>query len=328
MFTDTYNYDIDLLDSDISLHDGVPRKYYDIKNKKFGDWEIPPWELFIFNNRLLGEGSFAKVYLAKWRGTFVVAKVINKNICENEKNLVLREFDIMTKLHHPNIVQFLGYIDDPFIIVMEYIPNGDLLENIVKNTLTKSQKKNIMINILQGLAYIHNRKPYSLIHRDIKPTNILLTNSKVAKITDFGLSKFANLYRNNSNDNLSKLEGDKNKNTMLQFQYKKMIIEVNNSNLESSPKDSKNNDLTSDVGTQRYMAPELVNNNNYNNKVDIYSCGILLYEMFEKKRYVPNIKMTWYYTPKNIKLIILNMLDSDPKMRNDALTLLKQVNKL
>ena len=50
-----------------------------------------------------------------------------------------------------------------------------------------------MGDILRGIAYIHNRKPYSLIHRDIKPTNILLTNSNVAKITDFGLSKFNNL---------------------------------------------------------------------------------------------------------------------------------------
>lgn len=307
MFTNTYNYNTDLMNSDISLHDGVPRQYFDIKNKNFGDWEIVPWELFIFNNRLLGEGSFAKVYLAKWRGTFVVAKVINASICANEKNLVLREFDIMTKLHHPNIVQFLGYIDDPFIIVMEYIPNGDLLQNIEKKTLSKSQKKNIMKDILQGLAYIHNRKPYSLIHRDIKPTNILLTNSKVAKITDFGLSKFANIYRNNSNDNLTNLDNKTN-----DSMYSKLT-----------------EDLTSFVGTERYMAPETINTTNYNNKIDIYSCGILLYEMFENKRYFPNKKMTWYYTPKKIRNIISeNMLNVDPQERLDALNLLELLNKL
>ena len=76
---------------------------------------------------------------------------------------------------------------------MEYIPNGNLEKRIP--FLKKSQKIKIMLNILQGLTYLHNRLPYSLIHRDIKSTNIFLTYSKVAKITDFGLSKFNNIYK-------------------------------------------------------------------------------------------------------------------------------------
>lgn len=300
MFTNSFNYNITLFNCDISVHDGVPKEYYYIKNKVFNDWEIPPWELFIFNNRLLGEGSFSKVFLAKWRGTFVVAKVINPEICAKEKELVLREIEIMTKLHHPNIVQFLGYIDKPFIIIMEYIPNKDLLTFINEKKLKSSEKKTIMKDILQGLAYIHNRKPVELIHRDLKPTNILLTNSKVAKITDFGLSKF-----NKKNSN------QENVNT----------VEYNN---------YCSNDLTNDVGTQRYMAPELKNNNKkYTKKIDIYSCGILLYEMFENKRYNPNEKLRWFYTPKKIKRIILTqMLNEDPNARGDALSILNLYNTL
>jgi serine/threonine protein kinase len=256
---------IDLKTCDISLHGGVPKQFYTVKDKEFGDWEIPPWELFIYQNEVLGEGSFSKVYLAKWRETLVVAKVIDENICNQKKGLVLREFNTMTKLHHPNIVQFLGYIDNPFIIVMEYIPKGDLLTNIPK--LSKTQKINIMKDILKGLVYIHNRKPYSLIHRDVKPTNVLLTNSKVAKITDFGLSKLP-------------------------------------------------------IGTERYMAPE-TRSSNYDNKIDIYSCGIMLYEMFENKRYIPNTNMQWFWTPKKIKKIIINnMLCENPDDRSEALTIL------
>lgn len=295
-----YNKSIDLISCDISLHSGVPREFYEIKDKEFSDWEIPPWELFIFKDKILGEGSFAKVYMAKWRETIVVAKVINENICQEKKELVLREFNIMTKLHHPNIVQFLGYIDNPFIIVMEYIPKGDLLNNIPK--LYKNDKIKIMKDILKGLVYVHNRKPYSLIHRDIKPTNILLTKSKVAKITDFGLSKFYNLEKINSYDNLSQLSN-------------------NESTVES-------NDLTIEVGTQRYMAPEANISGNYTNKVDIYSCGILLYEMFENKRYIPNTLMEWFWTPKKIKNIILkNMICKNPDERFDALTILQLLEK-
>jgi len=280
---------------DISMHSGIPKRFYAIKNKQFSDWEIPPWELYIFENILLGTGSFSKVYLAKWRETLVVAKVINRNICEARKSLVMREFEIMTKLHHPNIVQFLGYIDYPFIIVMEYIPKGDLQKNIPK--LKKSEKLLITNDILRALAYIHNRLPNSLIHRDIKPTNILLTKSKTAKITDFGLSKFYNLQKINSCENLLLLE------------------------------DREINELTSDVGTERYMAPEANNSNNYTNKIDIYSCGILLYEMFENKRYLPMRKMSWWWTPTKFKTIINKfMICDDPNQRLPATDIIRLIN--
>ena len=167
------SYDVDLMVGDISLHSGIPKQYYNLKDHTFGDWEIPPWEIYIFKDRLIGVGSFSKVYLAKWRETFVVAKVLDEEFIKIKKNVVMREFDIMTKLHHPNIVQFLGYVNDPFIIVMEYIPKMDLMKNI--KLLSKKDKINIVKDILRGLIYIHNRKPNNLIHRDIKPTNILLT---------------------------------------------------------------------------------------------------------------------------------------------------------
>jgi serine/threonine protein kinase len=281
-------------DCDVSLHNNIPKKYDKLRNKIFQDWELPPWEVFIFKNKLLGEGSFSKVYLAKWRETLCVAKVINSDVAKNDKELILREIDIMTKLHHPNVVQFLGYIDDPFILVMEYIPNGNLLERM--NNIKRKEKIIIMRDILQGLAYFHNRRPQSLIHRDIKPTNILLTPCNRAKITDFGISKLYMLKINsfNSDDTLTYTDPE----------------------------------LTSNVGTKRYRAPETYKNVNYDKKVDIYSCGILLYEIFENKRYFPGEEMKWYWCPKNIRKIIQkNMLCSNPEDRYDALRILQIINK-
>ena len=282
----------DYLMLDTSLHNGIPKQFSSLKNTNFSDWEIAPWELYIFENKLLGEGSFAKVYLAKWRETLVVAKKINKEICEN-KEFILREIDIMSKLHHPNIVQFLGYINDPFIIVMEYIPNGNLLERI--KDLKYKQKLSIMKDVLQGLAYFHNRRPQSLIHRDIKPTNILLTPSYRAKITDFGISKLYSLERKNSFSGID-------------------II-----NMEP--------ELTADVGTIRYRAPETYNSNMaYDNKVDIYSFGVLLYEMFEVTRHVPETPMVWKKCNHEIRTLIKeNMLCGDPDKRLSAIELIQKL---
>lgn len=291
----------------ITLNDSIPDEFTKIKNKTFLEWEIPPWELFIFKNKLIGSGSFSNVYLAKWRETLVVAKVINKDICEEKKKLLfIREIDIMTKLHHPNIVQFLGYIDDPFIIIMEYIPEKNLLDCTHK--LNLKQKISVTKDIFQGLAYFHNRIPESLIHRDIKPTNILLTKSKKAKIADFGLSRLYHL------ENIKRT--------------------LSTENIRNTEYEHKEEQWTGDVGTRRYMAPELRDivkrkkrNLTYSNKIDIYSCGIMLYELFESKRYFPGKPLTWTKCPKYIKNMIENkMLCANPEKRDDALVLLRNLN--
>ena len=298
------NYKTNILDE--SLHSGIPKRYYSLKTKRFGEWEIPPWELYIFQDRLLGTGGFSQVYLAKWRETFVVAKVFKEEILSLKKQLILREIDTMTRLHHPNITQFLGYIDEPFIIVLEYIPNNNLQDGI--KYLSKKEKYSIAKDILRGLAYIHNRLPLSLIHRDIKPTNILLTNSKVAKIADFGLSRFYNLTNiKNSNNKILDISG--------------------NQNIDIDTYIDLDADLTSSVGTARYMAPEIKSKIGYTNKIDIYACGIVFYEMFENKIYNPEQGFEWFWTPKKIKDIIKKyMTCNNPTERLDAIRILQLLN--
>lgn len=272
MFYDTWG-------DDVSLHGGIPKQYSHLINHQFEDWEIAPWELKIFKNKKLGEGSWADVYLAKWKETVVVAKVMKNT---DKKFLYIREFDNMTKMHHPNIVQLFGYVKEPFIIVMEYFSNKDLSLNI--NKLTKNQKKNITKDILKGLHYMHTRKPEIMIHRDIKPTNIMLTDSKKAKIVDFGLSKLSGNITEHCNLNST------------------LVV---------------NSEHTTEVGSVRYMAPE-IKSNSYDSKIDIYSTGILFYELFENKKYIPGNNFKFYWTPSSIKGLIINMTQSESSKRPTA----------
>ena len=271
-------------DLDISSHNGVPRQFNHIKDKIFKDWEIPPWDLYIYKDKLLGEGNFGKVYLASWRDTLVVAKVMHEHLGEHEKNLLLQEFDTMSKMHHPNIVQLFGYINEPFVIVMEYFEQGNLLDKMKK--LKVSQKQKISLEIARGMRFLHERKPHNIMHRDIKPTNILLTKSLRAKIADFGLARI-----------------DKTA-SPLNF---------------SEPK----NNLTSEVGTKRYMAPEITRKEKYNKKVDIYAFGILLYELFENVRYVPGEKIYFQNSSKKLQNCINQMLNDNPDMRPDTASIYK-----
>ena len=252
------------------------------------DWEISTNEIVYLKK--IGEGSFGEVFLAKWRETLVVTKLMQKNLGTHHKTLVLKEFDAMTKLHHPNVVQLFGYVNEPFAIVMEYFPNGNLLNNI--KSMSKSRKKRIASEIARGILYLHKRKPLSIIHRDIKPCNVFLTDSYRAKIGDFGISKF-------------------------------------DANLQDATNGSISSKHTSEVGTVRYMAPE-ANTDSYSNSVDIYSFGILLYELFENKRYHPDHKMTWDWrnTSKKLRYLINNMVSINPNARfeiNEVYCKLKEI---
>lgn len=172
-----------------SYRSGIPKRYYHLKNKNFSEWEIPPWELRVNTDQMVGKGSFGTVYKGTWRETPVIAKVAHKEIGDIQKALCIREFETLTKVHHPNVVQLLGYVSEPFIIVMEYLPNG----NLEKQKLSRSQKIDVCVDILRALTYLHNRKPEKIIHRDIKPSNVVLSRSGRAKLVDFGLSRIAEL---------------------------------------------------------------------------------------------------------------------------------------
>ena len=92
-------------------------------------------------------------------------------------------------MRHPNVVQFLGYVDKPFSIALEYLPNGDLRSYWLKHRPGFSKRVGICVDILRALAYMHHRKPKAVIHRDIKPENVMMTASGVAKLSDFGLAR-------------------------------------------------------------------------------------------------------------------------------------------
>ncbi|PKU85642.1 Serine/threonine-protein kinase CTR1 [Dendrobium catenatum] len=168
------------------------------------DWEIDPSELDFSASSVIGKGSFGEILKAFWRGTPVAVKRILPALSDDR--LVIQDFrhevNLLVKLRHPNIVQFLGAVTDrrPLMLITEYLRGGDLHQFLKeKGSLSPSTAINFALDIARGVAYLHN-EPNVIIHRDLKPRNVLLVNSNAdhLKVGDFGLSKLIKVQ--NSND--------------------------------------------------------------------------------------------------------------------------------
>ncbi|KAF4618415.1 hypothetical protein G7Y89_g14889 [Cudoniella acicularis] len=144
----------------------------------------------------IGKGAFAVVYkiTAKFDGVPYAAKELEKR--RFMKNGVLdqkmdSEMKIMSKIKHPNIVQYIEHVDweDYLYIIMEYVPGGDLGSLISeRGPLPEPDVKDISTQLLGALNYLHGK---GITHRDVKPDNILISRRDPfhVKLTDFGLSK-------------------------------------------------------------------------------------------------------------------------------------------
>lgn len=265
------------------------------------EWEIKHEELEL--KKQIGKGSFGVVKLALWRGTDVAVKILHtrNNVAINTSEFDT-EMNIISKLHHPNILQFLGSCasQNPYIIVMEHMSKGSLYEHIsgiYDKALTYNMKINIVKDIAKGLAYLHNRKPQCIIHRDLKPSNILLTVSYKAKISDFGIS----------------------------------CLQAKSNEIYK---------MTGETGTYRFMAPEVMKHSSYSTKVDIWSFGMVIYNIFVENPYLglsleevfdciskENIPLKKYMLQEDVSYLLDNMIKLNDNDRWDSLTVVDYCNK-
>ena len=188
--------------------------------------------------KLINNGSFASVFRAKEELTnrIVAIKALPKSVYPSGRlRYLMTELSAMTlNWGHENIVSIhtVEPGEDEYIayIVMEYIDGSTLHERMSAESFSPSRAVNIALDICRGLSAVHAQ---NIIHRDIKPQNILLTSDGTAKLGDFGVA---------------------------------CILEATDDIAETV------------TGTRKYMAPEQYDGE-YDYRVDLYSMGLVLYEM-------------------------------------------------
>jgi 5'-AMP-activated protein kinase catalytic alpha subunit len=174
------------------------KKYFKCKQIE-DDLEGPNTTLYYYKIlKLLGKGSFGKVYMASQILTnrVVAIKCLEKRLVKEEsrKNKIMHELLMFKTLSgHPNIIQIYEVFENTkyFFFVMEYASGGDLLQKMKKEgKLTENYARSIFIQVLRGMKHTHHHK---ILHRDIKLDNVLLSEidgQVKAKICDFGVSRF------------------------------------------------------------------------------------------------------------------------------------------
>ena len=256
---------------------------------------------------LLGKGNFGTVEKRKSKidNLFYAIKKLNKKNLD-EKNFI-REIEILKNINHPNLINFYGSFEDNYYyyLVFEYVENGSLKDYIDKYKLKIKHKEEItpfnedfvikiFKDILNGLKYLHSN---NILHRDIKPDNILLDVNFTAKITDFGISAF---YKNFSN--------------IFNFNSEN-ILYMNNTR----------------IGDKNYISPEIIYGDKYDFKSDIFSLGITIFylmnfnlpyyskidEFQNVERYFNGNIINQCYSI-HLRNLVMKMLNSNPNNRPNS----------
>ena len=242
--------------------------------------------------RSIGEGGMANVYLAydTILDRNVAVKVLRGDLATDEKFVrrFQREAMSASALSHPNIVEMydVGEDDGNYFIVMEYI-DGKTLKNLIKKrgALTVAEVVDIMLQLTSAISCAHDSY---IIHRDIKPQNVMILDDGRVKITDFGIA-----------------------------------IASNASELTQT---------NSVMGSVHYLPPEQANGAGATAKSDVYSLGILMFELLigklpfkgenaveialkQMKEQIPSVCAINPEIPQSIENVILKACAKNPKNR-------------
>src|SRR5215213_4365713 len=235
--------------------------------------------------RLLGEGGMGRVYLARQvdLGRQVVVKVMHEQIAADPKfrDRFQRETLLMARFQHPGAVTLYdATLDDPLgpCIVMEYVKGTNLETLLAKNhRMTAPRVGRIVGELCEVLQAAHDE---GIIHRDLKPANLMIvepdTPRERIKVMDFGLAKL----------------------------------------IEGEPGTRKVTDTNVDfaVGTPGYIAPEQVRGEEMDHRGDLYSVGVMMYELLTGRLPFAELGLKGW-VPREIEQIVMQCLAKDPEDR-------------
>ena len=244
-------------DTSINLPADFGSAYHDFAPTCFP--KIPEYEL----SRLLGRGGMGVVYEAKWRrrdgakgrvALKVIAPEIFRLVAFDERRRFLREIRNSAKICDDLIVEILdagSYLSDPHgdelpYYAMELMENGDLEKWVGQNPVSDIvQLKCLISKLIPTIRTLDRVHESGVVHRDLKPSNLMLDCDLRIKLGDFGLAKL----------------------------------------LHAQEDSLTNTNAGNRIGSLPYMAPELlVAGGSFDKRIDIYSCGVILYETAASKR--------------------------------------------
>ncbi|KAK7321334.1 hypothetical protein VNO77_31876 [Canavalia gladiata] len=145
----------------------------------------------------IGQGGFGTVYRGKLNdGSLVAVKRAKKEVLHTHLNEFKNEIYTLSQIEHRNLVRLYGYLEhaDEKIIVVEYVGNGTLrehLDGIRGDGLEIGERLDIAIDVAHAITYLHMYTDNPIIHRDIKASNILITENLRAKVADFGFARLS-----------------------------------------------------------------------------------------------------------------------------------------
>ncbi|AET05083.2 adenine nucleotide alpha hydrolase-like domain kinase [Medicago truncatula] len=207
--------------------------------------EIEEATNYFSNSLKIGEGGYGPVYRAELDHTAVAIKVLKPDAAQGRSQFQ-QEVEVLSSIRHPHMVLLLGACPEFGCLVYEHMTNGSLDDCLFRRNNSKlpvlpwQLRFRIAAEIATGLLFLHQTKPEPLVHRDLKPGNILLDRNYVSKISDVGLAR---------------LVPPSVADTVTQYR------------------------MTATAGTFCYIDPEYQQTGMLGTKSDIYSLGIMLLQM-------------------------------------------------
>ncbi len=207
--------------------------------------------------RVIGSGGMGRVYLARDTQLLrsVALKLLAPGATRDARNLQRfeQEARAVSALNHPNIltVYEFGKLEGEYYIASEYVEGETLKKRLAKGKLEIAETTDISIQIVSALAAAHAQ---GIVHRDIKPDNLILRSDGIVKLLDFGIAKL----------NAAAIEGQEGRH-------------LSGPGLSTSQTGHV-------VGTVRYMSPEQARGKPLDGRSDLFSLGIVMYEMATGKQ--------------------------------------------